>query len=204
MFRHQSKPIALARFNAAVEKQNPGTVRLLRGNIVYRGTIRLAAKIDNHSFEIWIVGFLRKRLGRIAPRRDDGNLLWHFDVAPHPISVRSPIDRDVRASADSLQMAFDGATTGLERARFAPNIVRHRTVGPAPVIENARHVMDAICLFDHAQKKIVILRTIKFGTKPTSLMREAAPEGGEVADIIVGEKKIRRPIRFEHGRGETL
>src|SRR6266446_7132802 len=117
MFRHQSKPIALARFDAAVEKQNPGTVRLLRGNVVYQGTIRLTAKacpersrrIDNDNFEIWIVGFLRKWLGRIAPRRDDGNLLRHLDVATHPVSVRSPIDRDVPASAGSLQMFLDCA-----------------------------------------------------------------------------------------------
>src|SRR6202521_4809145 len=72
------------------------------------------------------------------------------------------------------------------------------------MIKDARDVIDPLPAFDHSQQKVVVLRAVKLRAESTDLVHKLPPNDGEVAKIIEGEKKIRRPIRFEAGRVETF
>src|SRR5437763_16242940 len=72
------------------------------------------------------------------------------------------------------------------------------------MIKDARDVIDPFPAFDYSQKKIVVLRAVELRAESTNFVHQLAPNDGEVAKIIAGEKIIRRPIRFEDGRVETF
>ena len=56
---------------------------------------------------------------------------------------------------------------------------------------------------DDPEIKIVVLGEIVFRAEPAQLLHERAPDRREVTNVIVGEKKIGRPIGFEKGRVEA-
>src|SRR5438045_4410276 len=70
------------------------------------------------------------------------------------------------------------------------------------MVKDARDVIDPFPAFDYSQKNVVVLRAIKLRAESTNFVHQLAPNDGEVAKIIAGEKIIRRPIRFEDGRSE--
>src|SRR5205085_3894416 len=53
-------------------------------------------------------------------------------------------------------------------------------------------------------KKVVVLGAVEFRTKPSDGINNLAPDDGEMANVVAGEKIIRRPIGFENRRLEAL
>ena len=65
------------------------------------------------------------------------------------------------------------------------------------MIQDARNVMDSFGLLDDAEKEIVILGAVEFGTEPANAQNEFAPNDDKMAKVITGKKKVRRPTGFE-------
>ena len=125
-------------------------------------------------------------------------------LAFHPIGMGLPIDRDVAAFAVAAGDDSPPPAGRLRAPGLAPDIIRGRGLASTPMIENAREMMDAVRQLGDAEKKIVILRAIKLRTGIARLLHDLPAERGEVAEIIVGEQKVRRPIGLELGRGQTF
>src|SRR4029434_4982049 len=121
-----------------------------------------------------------------------------------PISMGPPIDRDMAGQVPSREMRLQRLTAGVKRTGLAPDIVRGRGRTAPPMIKHPRNVMDALCAFDNAKKKIVVLCAIKLGTESAHLPHEIAPQQGQVANVVAGKKIVRRPIGFEDRGVETL
>ena len=81
-----------------------------------------------------------------------------------------------------------------------PKVRRARVCGSPPVIQHARNMMDPIGLLDDAKKQIVILSAVEFRTKAAHVLDKLASNRGEVTDVIVGKKKIGRPIGLKDRR----
>lgn len=61
-------------------------------------------------------------------------------------------------------------------------------------------MMNSIALLDHANKKIVVLRSVEFRTEPANFPDNLTTHCGKMTDVIVREEKIGRPIRFKRRR----
>ena len=72
------------------------------------------------------------------------------------------------------------------------------------MIKHARDVIDSIRLFDDAKKEIVVLGAIKLRAKAADFPQQVAPNDGEMADVVTGEKIVRRPVWLENGRVKAL
>ena len=116
----------------------------------------------------------------------------------------APIHRDVAPPGLPLQVSFQSEPPRFERTGLAPNVVRGRGQTAPPVVKNARHVVDAGRAFDDSQKQIVILRAIEFGMETADLAHHFGTDNREMADVIAGQKIIRRPVRFKNRRIESL
>ena len=72
------------------------------------------------------------------------------------------------------------------------------------MIKHPRNMMDAVCAFDNAKKKIVVLCAIKLGAESAHLPHQLPPHQGQMAEVIAGKKIVRRPIGLEDRGVETL
>src|SRR4051812_41417237 len=65
-------------------------------------------------------------------------------------------------------------------------------------------MMDAFCPLDDAQEQIVILRAIELRAEAADLVDQRAPDGREVAKVIVGKKEVGRPVRLKKRRVQAV
>jgi hypothetical protein len=65
-------------------------------------------------------------------------------------------------------------------------------------------VPDSLRALDDAQEQVVILRAIILRPEAADLIDQRAADDNEVADVIVGEKEVGRPIRLQQGRVESV
>ena len=68
------------------------------------------------------------------------------------------------------------------------------------MVQNLRDVPDLVGALRGAQNQIIVLMVIEAFAESADLFKEASPVNGQVGDVVGGQKKIRRPVRFEAGR----
>src|ERR1700726_1631873 len=214
MLGHVGEPIGFDRLNVSVQKEQPGTLGLLDGEIVDRRMIerpfimqqsvfgpaevsarplRLAIVADNNDLIIRIacsgrdaLDTAREQLHAITRRNNDGNFLCLGKFPLYPISVRGPVDGDVTLDALSPEVLVNGAPSGFELPRFLPKATRAGACAAPPMVEHPRNVMNPIGLLDGAEEEIVILRAIELGTEPADPQDDLAPYGNKMAEVIAG------------------
>ena len=64
-------------------------------------------------------------------------------------------------------------------------------------------MMDAVRSRNHPEEKIVVLREIILRPEAAQLADQRQPDSGEMTKVVVGEEKIRRPVRLKHRGVET-
>src|SRR5215475_1556290 len=65
-------------------------------------------------------------------------------------------------------------------------------------------MMNSTGQLGHAKKQIVILCAIEFRTEPAGFLHQMATHRSQMTNIIVGEKKIGRPIRLKQRRFKAV
>src|ERR1043166_877491 len=64
--------------------------------------------------------------------------------------------------------------------------------------------MNSIGPLNNPQKKIVILSAVELGSKTAHFKSEFPPQADEMTNVVVRNKEIRGPIRFEGGYLKTV
>src|SRR5215217_6752426 len=69
------------------------------------------------------------------------------------------------------------------------------------MVQNLWDVPDPVGALCGAQNQIIVLVTVEAFAESADLFKEAPPVNAQAGDVVVGQKKIRRPVRFEAGTG---
>ena len=135
--------------------------------------------------------------GAIIPGWDDeAYLRIALDLWSHSKAVREKTVFYGSVDASALQGVGERAVGTVSLPRPSAEIEEsagarrwYRTFGMCRILSVLRG----------AQNQIIVLMVIEAFAESADLFKEASPVNGQVGDVVGGQKKIRRPVRFEAG-----
>src|SRR6185437_2701054 len=96
-----------------------------------------------------------------------------------------PVGVDGRgiAMTPPLQRLVDGFSTAVDARRLGVATARSRTLDRSPMVKHLRDVADVMHHFGSAEREVIVLRSIEFGSKTAELVEHRLPHGDDVAEI---------------------
>jgi hypothetical protein len=91
------------------------------------------------------------------------------------------------------------AARGQQRRRLGVDLSRRRAGNLAPVIQDARHMMDATRNARCAEDQVVVLRAVEPAAQAAELPEQRLADGETVQHVHDGVQVVRRPVGLEEG-----
>ena len=134
----------------------------------------------------------------ILVRNDNGYERFFFghDVL-YPVQARILTHFHPGIYSDTVKMRLNRPLPGFERIALAGRILRSRTPVCPPVVQRPWNVADLLCLFHTAQRKIIILRSVKLRPHRPDLIKKRPADRRQMADIIHTAQQIHIEIRLK-------
>ena len=105
----------------------------------------------------------------------------------------------MRRDPTLLEITVERPAGGVPRVRFCVRLIGQAALDHSPMVEKTRDVADLTWpgAGDAAQGEIIILGTVESFPKSADLAEQRGAINPEVIQVILRQKKLRVPVRFE-------
>src|SRR5262249_5525125 len=97
----------------------------------------------------------------------------------------------------SLQLVAHRSTAGFVGINFGTGVLGHRITVDPPMVKDPRYMNDTPRFQGGPEHEVGVLRTIVAATKATDAIQKIASNHQEMRDVVLSQKRLRRPARLE-------